>query len=132
MFNVAGNCLRYSNKKILGGSFWGDYSSHKTLFAGPDPADPERVLIRKVVQTSDRVWCFEETRVTPNNEGGKPTVHTTMHRLGHLDLNENCSDKELMIRATHRATPNIIGFSLFMRPYLSGSGSSFTIVENYA
>ena len=49
MFNTTGASYRYSNWKILGGISLSDYDSHKTLFAGPDPADPNRVLIRKLV-----------------------------------------------------------------------------------
>ena len=130
MFNLAGSGLRFNNKKVLGGCFWGDYNSHKTMYAGPDPADSNRVLIRKVIKTSDKTWAFEETRVTPNEEGGKPTVHTTVSRLGLLDLNENISDDELTKRLVYRPTPNVISFSLFSRPYAAGAGSSFSMVEN--
>ena len=70
MFNKGGSSYRYGNNKVLGGAFMGDYASHKTLFAGPDPADSNRVLIRKLVQTSDKVWCFEEARITANENGG--------------------------------------------------------------
>ena len=49
MFNTAGTSYRYSNWKILGGISLSDYDSHKTLFAGPDPADSNRILIRKLV-----------------------------------------------------------------------------------
>ena len=120
-----------SNNKILGGCFFGDYNSHKTLFAGPDPADNSRVLIRKVVQTSDKTWCFEETRVSSSEtEGGNPTVHTTISRLGILDLNENISDNELRMKLIYRPNPNLLAFSLFSRAYEKGKTSSFTIVEN--
>ena len=88
MFNQCGTARRYNNNKILGGIGPGDYNSHKTLFAGPDPADKNRVLIRKLVQTSDNVWCFEEARITPSDKGGNPSVHTTLHRLGWFDINE--------------------------------------------
>ena len=89
MFNSAGSSYRYNNWKILGGVSLSDYNTHKTIFAGPDPADSERVLVRKLVQTSDKVWCFEESRISPPKEdGGFPTVHTTLHRLGWIDLNE--------------------------------------------
>ena len=81
MFNYAGSSYRYSNKKILGGTTPGDYTTYKTLFAGPDPADPSRVIVRKLVQTNEKTWCFEEATITPS-ESGSPTVHTTMFRLG--------------------------------------------------
>ena len=68
MFNTAGTSYRYSNWKILGGVCLSDYNTHITLFAGPDPSDSNRVLIRKLVQTSDKVWCFEESRITPSEK----------------------------------------------------------------
>ena len=77
MFNSQGTSFRYSNRKILGGCFFGDYNSFKTMYAGPDPADTNRVLVRKVIKTGERTWAFEETRITPAEvEGGKPSVHT--------------------------------------------------------
>tara|TARA_B110000305_G_C18989922_1_gene425636 strand:+ start:37 stop:534 length:498 start_codon:yes stop_codon:yes gene_type:complete len=131
MFNTAGSAYRFNNNKILGGYMMGDYDSHKTLFAGPDPADTNRVLVRKLVQISDNKWAFEEARITPSEtEGGNPTVHTTLHRLGWFNINEPLTEKELAMRLQYRAVPNVIGFSMFLRPYASGSRSSFTIVEN--
>ena len=94
MFNFASSALRYNNKKLLGGCFFGDYDTHKTMYAGPDPADPNRVLIRKVIKMSEGTWAFEETRVTASETGGKPTVQTSVSRLGILDLNENIDDEE--------------------------------------
>ena len=89
MFNTAGSAYRFNNSKILGGYMMGDYDSHKTLFAGPDPADTNRVLIRKLVQIGEKRWAFEEATITPSEtEGGKPTVHTTLHRLGWFNINE--------------------------------------------
>ena len=49
MFNSSGKNYRYSNKKVIGGIMMGDYGSHRTLYAGPDPADANRVLVRKLV-----------------------------------------------------------------------------------
>ena len=99
MFNSAGSAYRYSNWKILAGVTPGDYTTHKTLFAGPDPADSNRVLVRKLVQTSNNVWGYEETRIAPSEkEGGSPSVHTTLHRLGQFDIDENLSDEEMKIR----------------------------------
>ena len=129
MFNKAGSSYRYNNHKVLGGSMLGDYQTHKTLFAGPDPADPTRVLIRKLVQTSDNVWCFEESRVSPT-EGGQPSVHTTLHRLGGLDINEHLSEKELAMRLQYRPMNGVVGFSVFTRPFTSSRGTSWTLVEN--
>ena len=131
MFNQAGTAMRFNNWKVLGGVSPGDYNTHRTLFAGPDPADPSRVLIRKLVQTSENVWCFEESRISaPANEGAIPSVHTTLHRLGDLDINEQLDDEELNIRLSYRQVPNVIGFSLFTRAYENSKSGSFSIVEN--
>ena len=70
MFNTAGSAYRFNNNKILGGCMMGDYDTHKTLFAGPDPADNSRVLVRKLVQISDNRWAFEEARITPSEKEG--------------------------------------------------------------
>ena len=40
---------RYSNWKTLGGITPGDYDTHKTLYAGPDPSNNDRILIRKLI-----------------------------------------------------------------------------------
>ena len=129
MFNHSGKSYRFNNRKVIGGIAMGDYNSHRTLFAGPDPADSNRVLIRKLVQTSDNVWCFEESRVTPSEiENGQPTVHSTLHRLGGIDLNESLDETEYNFRLTFRSMPNVIGASLFSRA-LSGRSGHFSIVE---
>ena len=49
MFNHAGSSNKFNNRKVIGGLIAGDYQTHRTLFAGPDPADANRVLIRKLV-----------------------------------------------------------------------------------
>ena len=83
----------FNNKKVLGGIFMGDYDTHRTLSAGPDPQDPSRVLIRKVVKVSDKTWCYEETSISPStHEGGQPTVNTQLYRLGWFDLMDGCDD----------------------------------------
>ena len=130
MFNYAGTSLRYNNKKVLGGSVVGDYQTYKTMFAGPDPADPSRVLIRKLVQTSDNVWCFEEARVTPSANGGQPSVHTTVHRLGWFNVNEALSEQELALRMQYRYIPSVVGFSLFTRPWSNSRIVSWNLTEN--
>ena len=132
MFNYGGSAYRFNNKKILGGVTMGDYNTHRTLFAGPDPADKNRVLIRKLVQTSDSVWAFEEARITPGEtEGAQPTIHTTIHRLGWLNINEPLDEQELTTRLMYRPMPNVIGFSLFSRAWSTpGSSAHYSIVEN--
>lgn len=54
---------------------------------GNDPADPSRVLIRKVVLVSENLYCFEETTLTPNNDAA-PTVHTKLLRLKDINMKE--------------------------------------------
>ena len=131
MFNQSGSARRFNNRKIIGGIGPGDYNSHKTLFAGPDPADCNRVLIRKLVQTSDNTWCFEESRISAaTTEGAAPSVHTTLHRLGNTDINEAVSTKENILRLQYRPMPSVIGFSLFTRPWANSTSSSYTVVEN--
>ena len=131
MFNHSGSTWSYNNFKVLGGTMPGDYNTHRTMFAGPDPADNSRVLIRKLVQTSEHVWCFEESRISKAQvEGGQPTVHTTVHRLGQFDIQEEVSDKELNFRHLYRSMPSVVGFSLFNRSWENAKRGSVTIVEN--
>ena len=56
------------------------------LFAGPDPADPSRVLVKSIVQVGVGKYALEETRVRQTENG--PTVHSQCLRLKGLDLNE--------------------------------------------
>ena len=130
MFNWAGSSYRYNNFKTLGGVMAGDYQTHKTMFAGPDPADPSKVLVRKLVQTSDHVWCFEESRISASANGKQPSVHTTIHRLGNLDMNEDLSKREREIRRMHRPRRNIIGFTVYTKAWDHSSGVSWTLAEN--
>ena len=74
MFNYAGATPNFRTGAVLGGFVNGDFITHKTLYAGPDPADPTRALIRKLVQVNAHTYCFEETRITPGEND--PTVHT--------------------------------------------------------
>merc|ERR1712159_753508 len=107
----------------------GDYDTHRTLYAGPDPADHNRVLARKLVQTSGNTWCFEESRVTPSEiDGAQPTVHTTLHRLGNVDIKENIDTEENNFRLHFRPMPNVVGSSLFSRA-LSARSGHFSIIE---
>ena len=70
MLNFSSSNYRYNNRKVLGGITFGDFGTHRTIFAGPDPADRNRVLIRKLVQTSYNTWCFEESRISPAEKDG--------------------------------------------------------------
>ena len=130
MFNYAGTSFGFRNYKVLGGSIPGDYNSHRTMFAGPDPADSNRVLIRKLVQTSENVWCFEESRISQSVDGGQPTVHTTLHRLGQFDIQEDLDEKEFRTRLLYRPMPSVVGFSLFNKSWAGAKRGTVTIVEN--
>ena len=68
------------------------------VFIGPDPADPERVLIRKVLELRDGRYAYEETTITPNKSAGVPSVHTKAYKLHMWDLKEEVTQKELNVR----------------------------------
>lgn len=98
------------------------------IIKGPDPAEPNRILIRKIVQINEATYAYEETRIT-RNEGKQPTVHTQMSKLHDVNLREDLTDREINIRGQHRAMPNVTGFSLYYRK--TGYGTNhFSIVEN--
>ena len=65
---------------------------------GPDPADPERVLIRKVLELRDGRYAYEETTITPNQSAGVPSVHTKAFKLHMWDLKEQVTQKERVVR----------------------------------
>ena len=65
------------------------------MFAGFDPADPNRVLIRKIVNISDGQYAYEETRISKDPERPNPKVHTTLSKLNGFDLQEHLSNREL-------------------------------------
>ena len=48
---------------------------------GPDPADPQRVLVRKILELQDGKYAYEETTITPNQASGVPTVHSTAYKI---------------------------------------------------
>jgi len=75
MFNYATSYSGFSTGKVLGGIKRNDNSSFRTLYCGPDPAAPERVLIRKLVELNEGSWAHEEIRVT-KVAGRAPEVHT--------------------------------------------------------
>lgn len=85
---------KFNTNKVLGGYSNGDFESHKTLYAGVDPTEPKRALIRKVVQVNKYTFCYEETRITPC-EGKNPSVHTIFYRIKDFDLNEYLSLEEI-------------------------------------
>ena len=82
MFNFAAQAVTsFSPGKVLGGADVADSTSYRTLFCGPDPADPERVLVRKILELSNGRYAYEETTITPNPNAGVPTVHTTAYKI---------------------------------------------------
>lgn len=89
MFNSTNAYARFRNFKTLGGSSLGDYETHQTLYAGVDPADPNRALVRKLVQVNSNTYCYEEIRITPGEK--TPQVHTQLLRIRDFDLHEHLS-----------------------------------------
>ena len=53
-----------------------------------------------------------------------------MYRLGWFDIKEVLPESELAMRLMYRAVPNVIGFSLFTRPWKNSNSISYTLVEN--
>lgn len=126
MFNFASSSPKYRNYKVLGNTAGNDVNGHKILYAGQDPADPSRALIRKIVQVSPTTFCYEETRITPTET--TPQVHTQLYRIRGFNLDEEITAEEIQIRGAFRPLPNVLGFSLFSKKL--ASGSHFSIVEN--
>ena len=89
MFNYAAQAVTsFSPGKVLGGADVADSTSYRTLFCGPDPADPERVLVRKILELSNGRYAYEETTITPNQDAGVPSVHTTAWKIHGWDMKE--------------------------------------------
>ncbi len=126
MFNSATGRRRYTAGMGYNGSYPNDYETHYTLYAGVDPADPKRALIRKVVQVNENTYCYEEVRITPGEV--KPTVHSLMYRIKDFDIKEQLTPEEIQIRGAFRPLPNVLGFSLFSK--YTNMGNHFTITEN--
>ena len=129
MFNYAGTTTNFRPSRALGGLSRSETDSFRTLFCGPDPADNNRLLIRKIVQLNDKTYAYEETRINRNNHDGHPSVHTTMYKIAGFDLKEHITPKEWTIRALHRPMPNILGYSLYYRKTHAGL-NHLSIVEN--
>ena len=110
-------------KQIFHGYGRMDNESYVTLFAGPDPADKDRMLVRKLIKLDEGSYAYEETRVNRNDGGA---IHTQLTKVHGFDLNEKIDNRELNIRGMHRAMPHILGFSLYYRP----NANHLSIVEN--
>lgn len=137
MFNQAfAGPQKFSSKKVL--AYKPDQSI--TLFAGPDPADSDRVLIRKIVQINLHTYAYEETHINRATGSSVPSVHKTITKIHGFDLKEELSNQERQIRMAHRPMPNILGFSLYWKPLSPATFFSslsknimwahFSIVEN--
>ena len=119
----------FLNRHVLGGFDTTDIETHRTLYAGPDPALPGRILIRKLVRVADQTFCYEETRIQ-RVENASPTVHTQIYRLKGFDLDEKVDAYELTMRGAHRPLPNVLGFSVYLRHLPLGNKEWFSLVEN--
>lgn len=49
MFNYANVATYWRPGRVLGGLHRSDSDSFTTLYAGPDPAEPSRILVRKIL-----------------------------------------------------------------------------------
>lgn len=127
MFNSATTTSKtFDPKRIFGGMSMLDSQSYTTLFCGPDPADENRILIRKIVKINIGTYAYEETRITRG--GPRPVVHTNLTKIHGFDLDEKLSVQEIAIRAMHRPRPQILGFSLYYKPL--DRTNHVSIVEN--
>ena len=96
---------------------------------GPDPADSNRILVRKIIQLNENSYGYEETRITRQGEGKLPTVHSQVTKLSLFNLHEHVGKQEMTIRKMHRAIPHVVGFSLYFRK--TGFGPNhLSITEN--
>ena len=128
MFNFATYSTQYRSSKVLGGADVADATSFRTLFCGPDPADPQRVLVRKILELNDGRYAYEETTITPQADSA-PSVHTKAYKIGHWNLKEDATQKEVNTRLLFRPQPTSVAYSLYYRK--TGAGSNhLSIVEN--
>ena len=114
MFNSASTCF---NKFKTNKALTGPADTTITLSAGPDPADPDRVLIRSLVKINVLTYAYEETRINRVDK----SLHKTITKVHGFNLREYVSNEERSIRDLHRPMPNIIGFSLYFRPLQNSS-----------
>ena len=63
------------------------------MFAiGPDPANPDRVLVRKILKLREGSYAYEETTIAKTVEGDtiKPRGHTQISKIGNeFDLQKH-------------------------------------------
>ena len=90
MFNYSKTTISsgVDGKQIFGGYSMTDHESYVTLYAGVDPADQDRMLVRKLVRLSQTSYAYEETRVNRNDA----SVHTNLIKVHGFDLNEKMTN----------------------------------------
>ena len=118
----------YGNNRAIGGLYPQDYETFRTLYAGQDPADPARALVRKLVKVGS-TYCYEETRITPQQDKKDPSVHIQLFRVKDFDLKESLTPQELQLRGLFRPVPNVMGYSIYYRDGTAKTRSA-TLVEN--
>ena len=130
MFNYSRSHASFKPRKVVGANSRVDFNTYRILYAGPDPADESRFLIKKVVQVAPHTYCYEESTVTKTDTG--PQVHQTLYKLGELDMREAVGIEERTLRQKFRPFSNFIGFSVFYKN-LEGKKwkSHWTMVENF-
>mmetsp|Transcript_9041 Transcript_9041/g.10221 ORF Transcript_9041/g.10221 Transcript_9041/m.10221 type:complete len:159 (+) Transcript_9041:30-506(+) len=111
--------------KVLGGAGLGDNHSYRILYAGPDPADRSRILVKKIFRTSDNGYFYEDVRFNVKDK----TVHSQAHSYLH-DLKEHIENEEIKIRVNLRAHSHILGFSVYWRQLASGK-NHMSIIESH-
>ena len=75
-------------KQIFGGYAMTAHESYVTLFAGVDPADQNKMLVRKLVRLNKATYAYEETRVSREDS----SVHTNLVKVHGFDLNEKMTN----------------------------------------
>lgn len=129
MFNIAkGTDRGFREGQVLGGVALRDADTYRTMSCGkcakavlmfdfeigPDPADPSRVIIKRVNQIGDGKWAYEE--VTLSKADGtetEPTVHSTMHKVAMWDLYRKFDAREEALLRNFKPRPCVTSFSLF-------------------
>ncbi|CAI2382961.1 unnamed protein product [Moneuplotes crassus] len=115
----------FKASKVIGGAGMGDTHSYRILYAGPDPADKNRLLIKKVFRTNEHTYFYEDIRLNVKDK----TVHSKAHNLFN-DMKENLTENEITLRNQYR-THNLLGFSLYWRELGSGK-NHMSIIENHS
>ena len=88
----------FRSERIFFGLNHGDADSYNTLYAGPDPANANRMLVSRIIQLGESTYAYVETRVTRNSNSKQPSVHTTISKIAGFDLKEKVTPEEASIR----------------------------------